>query len=100
MRSTRTTTLTTLASSCSPYRLPLALHQRSAAQYFTGLHPHINTSYTTLTSNMRAIIVSKQGDPSVLELKHDLPHPPPHPRPRPGTTPPTTSALVVSADVC
>lgn len=79
MRSTRTTTLTTLASSCSPYRLPLALHQRSAAQYFTGLHPHINTSYTTLTSNMRAIIVSKQGDPSVLELKHDLPLPTPAP---------------------
>lgn len=79
MRSTRTTTLTTLASSCSPYRLPLAQHQRSAAQYFTGLHPHINTSYTTLTSNMRAIIVSKQGDPSVLELKHDLPLPTPAP---------------------
>jgi hypothetical protein len=82
MRSGSTTTLTTtLASSCSLYRLPLALHQRSAAQYFTGLQPHTNTSYTPLTSNstMRAIIVSKQGDPSVLELKHDLPLPTPAP---------------------
>jgi hypothetical protein len=75
LRTTATSRATTLASTslvttnnaCKSVRTTL-----SAPTAHVGLH-------TRTSASMRAIVVSKQGDPSVLELKQDLPHPAPAP---------------------
>jgi hypothetical protein len=74
LRTTATSRTTTLASTSLVTTNACKSVRTTAPTAHVGLH-------TRTSASMRAIVVSKNGDPSVLELKQDLPLPAPPPGP-------------------